>query len=54
MRLIDKVVNRYSAWRIALFAVLLAAMVTQFVTGVVYAMSKQVCIVDGLICLCVC
>lgn len=48
MRLIDKVVNRYSAWRIALFAVLLAAMVTQFVTGVVYAMSKQVCIVDGL------
>lgn len=48
MRLIDKVVNRYSAWRIVLFVVLIAAMMTQFVTGVVYAMSKQVCIVDGL------
>lgn len=48
MRLIDKVVNRYSAWRLTAFVLVAVVMVTQFVTGVVYAMSKQVSIVDSL------
>lgn len=48
MRLIDKVVNRYSKWRMATVLVLVVAMTTQFVAGVVYAMSKQVSIVDSL------
>ncbi|MBQ2754454.1 MAG: ubiquitin-like domain-containing protein, partial [Clostridia bacterium] len=48
MRLIDKVVNRYSKWRIAITLVVVMAVMAQFVSGAVYAMSKQVSIVDSL------
>ncbi len=48
MRLIDKVVNKYSKWRIAITLVVVMVVMAQFVSGVVYAMSKQVSIVDSL------
>lgn len=48
MRLVDKVVNRYSKGRIAVAFVAVAISMVQLVSGIVYAMSKQVSIVDSL------